>query len=493
MIYDLLIIGGGINGCGIARDAAGRGLKTVLVEMGDLAQGTSSASTKLIHGGLRYLEHYKFGLVREALNEREALLHIAPHIIRPMRFVLPHRPGMRAAWMLRLGLFIYDHLGGGRSLPATQMLDLRKHAAGRPLKPGFEKCFEYSDCWVDDARLVILNAMDAAARGADIRVRTRAVKAQRSGALWNVDVHTAEGATETLQARAIINAGGAWVDRIAQDVLAGLPAGRVRLVQGSHIVVPALFDHGHAYIFQNRDGRVVFAIPYEGAFTLIGTTDMDFKGDPAASAVSEHEIAYLLAAAGEYFATPPLTMDIKWSFSGVRALYDDGASAAKDATREYVLSLDDTGPPLLNVFGGKITTYRTLAEAALNRIAPFFPAMSRSSWTADAALPGGDLGEGGRPALIENMRAAFPWCDAAILARMVSSYGTMTRDILAGANSPEDMGRFFGAGLYEREIHWLIEREWARSADDILWRRSKLGLHMTPPQRDELARFMAQR
>ncbi len=490
--YDIIIIGGGINGCGIARDAAGRGLNVALLEMGDLAQGTSSASTKLIHGGLRYLEHYAFRLVREALKEREVLLELAPHIVWPLRFVLPQLQGMRPAWVLRLGLFIYDHLGGRKILPATQSLDLREHFTGAALKPGFARGFEYSDCWVDDARLVVLNAMDAAARGAQIMVRTRAVSARREGDQWIVDIAPAGAPPRTLKAQALINASGAWVDDVASHVLKTISAEHVRLVQGSHIVVPKLYEHDRAYIFQNSDGRIVFAIPYEDDFTLIGTTDRDFTGDPAHAAASEEEISYLLNAISRYFAKPPLRTDVVWSYCGVRALYNDGASAAKDATREYVLQLEAGGPPLLNVYGGKITTYRTLAEAALGKLAPFFPQMRRASWTGAAPLPGGDLPPGGQHQMFLQLRAEYPWLDTKVLHRLVRSYGSLTHEILAGAQDISTLGQHFGAGLFEIEVRWLMQREWARFADDVLWRRSKLGLRLTPAERDELARFMTQ-
>ena len=492
LTYDIIIIGGGINGCGIARDAAGRGLKVALFEMGDLAQGTSSASTKLIHGGLRYLEHYAFGLVRDALREREVLMGIAPHIVSPMRFVLPHAQGMRPAWMLRLGLFLYDHIGGRKILPATQTLDLRTHAAGAALKAGFSRGFEYSDCRVDDARLVVLNAMDAASRGADIFTRTRVISARREGDLWRVEAQYENAPARGFYARALVNAGGAWVDEIAR-ICGSASVKNVRLVQGSHIVVAKLCDHELSYIFQHRDGRIVFAIPFEQKFTLIGTTDHDFTGDPLSAHASDSEITYLLEAAAEYFSKPPVREDVVWSFSGVRALYNEGRNkqAAKDATREYVLALDSDGPPLLHVYGGKITTYRTLAEAALAKLQFTFPAMPGKSWTGTAPLPGGDLPAGGRDELTAELQARFPWLGADMLRRMIGSYGTLSSEILSGAAASSDLGIAFGAGLYEREVRWLMQREWARTAEDVLWRRTKLGLRFAPAQRDVLARFMA--
>lgn len=489
MDYDLLVVGGGINGAGIARDAAGRGLKVALVEMGDLAQGTSSASTKLIHGGLRYLEHYAFRLVREALEEREVMLRIAPHVVCPMRFVLPHAPGMRPAWMLRLGLFIYDHLGGRKTLPATRTLDLRHDESGAPLKRGFARGYEYSDCWVDDARLVVLNAMDAAARGAQVMVRTKVVAARRIDDVWRATLRRESGERE-ISARALVNATGAWTNSFAAHLSGAEAKPAVRLVKGSHIVVRKLFDHERCYIFQNSDGRIVFAIPYEGDFTLIGTTDLDYAGDPLDAAASEDEVDYLLAAAARYFAHPPQRESIVWSFAGVRALYDDGASAAKDATREYVLALDDTRPARLDIYGGKITTYRRLAEAALAKIQPIFPHMPQTSWTQDAPLPGGDFPTDGKAGLRRELVARYPRLEVHMLDRMIRSYGTMTPEILGNAKSAEDLGAHFGAGLFEREVRWLTEREWARTAEDILWRRSKLGLRLSAAQGEALARFM---
>ena len=486
--YDLLMIGGGINGCGIARDAAGRGLKVALAEMGDLAQGTSSASTKLIHGGLRYLEHYAFRLVREALEEREVLLNIAPHIISPMRFVLPHGAGMRPAWMLRLGLFIYDHLGGRKVLSATHTLDLRKDTAGESLLSHFARGYEYSDCWVDDARLVVLNAMDAARRGADIFVRTKVVSAQRDGDLWRIGI-SGEAGECFVATRALVDASGAWSRELSSGLFATQARPPMRLVKGSHIVVPKLFAHGRSYILQQNDGRIVFAIPYETDFTLIGTTDVDFSGDPLAATASEEEMAYLLSAVKRYFRNTPSREDIVWSYSGVRALYDDGASAAKDATREYVLSLDASGPPVLHIYGGKITTYRRLAEAVLQKLQPFFPLMSKNAWTASAPLPGGDM-PGGIEALRRDYAARYAWLDQAMLARIVRSYGTLAAEILGDATSAADLGTDFGAGLTEREVRWLMQHEWARTADDILWRRSKLGLRLDASQRQALAGFV---
>lgn len=488
---DLLVVGGGINGAGIARDAAGRGISVMLVEQDDLASATSSWSTKLIHGGLRYLEHYEFRLVREALIEREVLWGIAPHIIRPLRFVLPHHAGLRPAWLLRLGLFLYDHLGGRKRLWATRTLDLATDAAGKPLKAGYGKAFEYSDCRVDDSRLVVLNARDAADRGAIIRTRTRAVAAMRVDGLWHVTLEDRiRGATETVAARALVNAAGPWVETFLTGVAKAPTPARVRLVQGSHIVVPKLFDHDRAYIFQNADARIVFAIPYERDFTLIGTTDQDYGGDPAAVTASPEEIAYLCAAASEYFRDPVTPADVVWTYSGVRPLYDDGASAAQEATRDYVLHKDGGGavPPLLSIFGGKITTYRRLAISALDELAADLPALGKGiGWTAEAALPGGDIAPDAPVSLAESLRRSHPFLDPQLAARLAAAYGTRAAVILAGATAMTNLGRDFGAGLTEAEIAYLKREEWALTADDVLWRRSKLGLHLDAAQRAAVA------
>ncbi|ACA16440.1 FAD dependent oxidoreductase [Methylobacterium sp. 4-46] len=490
-LYDLAVIGGGINGTGIARDAAGRGASVVLFEQGDLAGGTSSASTKLIHGGLRYLEHREFRLVREALMEREVLWASAPHIVWPLRFVLPHLPGLRPAWLLRLGLFLYDHLGGRRLLPGTRSLDLARDEAGAPLKAGFRRAFEYSDCWVEDARLVVLNARDAAARGAEIRTRTRVVAAARGPAHWELTVE-AGGRRETVRARILVNAAGPWVSEVLTGVVRANAAAGVRLVQGSHIVVRRLFRHDRAYIFQNPDGRIVFAIPYERDFTLIGTTDRDYRGDPAAVAASEEEIAYLCAAASEYFREAIRPQDVVWTYSGVRPLYDDGAGKAQEATRDYVLTLDAGGDraPLLSVFGGKITTYRRLAEAALEQLRDHLGAARAPAWTARARLPGGDFPATGYAALAAAIRREYPFLDPAHAARLVRAYGTEAREILQGASGPADLGRVFGADLTEREVRYLMRREWAVGAEDVLWRRSKLGLRLSPAEAAALDGFM---
>lgn len=493
--YDILVVGGGINGCGIARDAAGRGHSVLLADQGDLGGATSSASTKLIHGGLRYLEYYEFRLVRKALIEREILLEAAPHIIWPIRFVLPHHDGLRPAWMLRLGLFLYDHLGGRKRLPPTRSLDLRQDPAGAPLLPRFTRAFEYSDCWVEDSRLVILNAQDAAARGATIRPRTRVVAARQAGPVWRVSLEDSQtGAQRFVEARILINAAGPWAGSFLGTALDRRPPSPIRLVKGSHIVVPRLFEHDRAYIFQTGDGRIVFAIPYERAFTLIGTTDQDHHGDPGAGRISPAEIDYLCAAANGYFRTQIAPDQVVWSFSGVRPLYDDGASAAQAATRDYVLELEGGGgaPVLLTIIGGKITTYRVLAEAALKRLAPHL-APDGGAWTAGVPLPGGDFPVDGFPALVAELQAAHPFLDPAQAFRLGRAYGSRAADLLAGARAPEDLGRSFGAGLSAREIDWLIRHEWARSAEDVVWRRSKLGLCLSGSEIAEIDSFMAAR
>jgi glycerol-3-phosphate dehydrogenase len=491
-IVDLAIIGGGINGCGIARDAAGRGLSVYLCEMNDLASGTSSWSTKLIHGGLRYLEHYEFRLVREALIEREVLWAIAPHVIRPLRFVLPHRKGLRPAWLLRLGLFLYDNLGGREKLPGTKSLTLATDVAGQPLKPGiFETGFEYSDCFVDDARLVALNAMDARDHGAIIETQTKAVRANRAGGVWELTVEDrGTGHARVIRARALVNAAGPWVGQILAQGVGVNARAKVRLVQGSHIVVPKLFAHDRAYILQNTDGRIVFAIPFQGDFTLIGTTDRDYTGDPAAVHATPEEITYLCDAISSDFAKPVSPRDVVWSYSGVRPLYDDGASEAKAATRDYVFELDDAGdgPPLLSIFGGKITTYRRLAEHALERLSPHIAAAARdklerkSGWTASAPLPGGDFPAAGHTLIEEDLIRRYPFLGTDHARRLVGAYGTRAAGLLGRAGSMADLGHDFGATLTEAEVRYLMAEEWARSADDVVWRRSKLGLRMTPAE-----------
>jgi glycerol-3-phosphate dehydrogenase len=493
-MYDIVIIGGGINGCGIARDAAGRGLSVLLAERADLASGTSSASTKLIHGGLRYLEHYAFRLVREALSEREVLLSMAPHIIRPLRFVLPHHRGLRPAWLIRLGLFLYDHLGGRSSvLPPSNAVDLTRAPAGKPLKASFTRGFEYSDCWVDDARLVVLNAVDAAARGADIRVRTEIVSARRSEGRWRVELRdTVSGQRETVEARALINATGAWIAETSVQRIEARAVANVRLVKGSHIVVPRLFEHSSAYIFQNADRRVVFAIPYERDFTLIGTTDVEWEGDMGEVAISKEEINYLCEAVNQYFTAVIAPSDVVWSYAGVRSLHDDGQASAQDTTRDFVLELDGRRdePPLLSIVGGKITTYRRVAEEALRRVLPLLRRPAGPPWTHGAPLPGGDFPCGDRDRLARDLEAALPSIGAATAERLARTYGTVARAIIDGATRAEDLGQHFGAGLCGREVRHLIDNEWARTADDILWRRTKLGLRLTEDERAHLEEWL---
>ncbi|MXU66605.1 glycerol-3-phosphate dehydrogenase [Oceanomicrobium pacificus] len=495
--YDLLVIGGGINGCGIARDAAGRGLSVLLVEQSDLASATSSASTKLFHGGLRYLEYYEFRLVREALRERETLLRNMPHISWPLRFVLPHHSGLRPAWLLRLGLAIYDHMGGRKILPPTRVLDLAQDPAGTPLKKDFRKAFEYSDCWVEDSRLVVLNARDAADRGAEIRTRCTCVGATAGTDGWEVDLQSAEGSKETVHARAIVNAAGPWVDQVLKGTLGQATPDRIRLVRGSHIVTRKLFDHDRPYIFQQSDGRIIFAIPYEGEFTLIGTTDADHDGPPDAAVCTPEEQDYLCAAASEYFAKPVTRSDIVWTYSGVRPLYDDGASSATAATRDYVLKLiggdgaDGPAAPLLSVFGGKITTYRKLAEAAVAKLERVFGPLP-AGWTADAPLPGGDFPVDGFDALVAGLQADYPFLPPALARRLARAYGTCARALLGDASDMAALGADFGAGLTEAEIRYLMAREWARSAEDVIWRRSKLGLRLDGDQILRLQDWMDQ-
>ncbi|SPF79550.1 glycerol-3-phosphate dehydrogenase [Pseudoprimorskyibacter insulae] len=511
--YDLFIIGGGINGCGIARDAAGRGLSVGLAEKGDLASATSSASTKLFHGGLRYLEYFEFRLVREALIEREVLLRAMPHISWPMRFVLPLHSGMRfdsstptsrllqmvmpwmkgrrPAWLIRLGLFLYDHLGGREILPGTRSLSLNGTPEGAPLQDHYRRAYEYSDCWVEDARLVVLNARDAEARGATILTRTEVTQARREGDLWDVEVMR-NGQPQTIKARMLVNAAGPWSAHVLGDI-AKLPTrAGIRLVRGSHIVTRRLFDHDKCYFFQGTDGRIIFAIPYEGDFTLIGTTDTDHADPDQPPRCTDQERDYLCAFASRYFKTAITPDDVVWTYSGVRPLYDDGAGSASAATRDYTLTLDADGPPILNVFGGKITTYRKLAESALRKIGAYLPNVG-TDWTAGIPLPGGDFPMDGVQALREALRQDYPFLTAPWAARLIRAYGTEARLILGTAKAATDLGQSLGATLTAAEVDWLIDKEYAQSAEDILWRRSKLGLRMTPEDTDKLGNYIAQR
>jgi glycerol-3-phosphate dehydrogenase len=493
---DLLIVGGGINGAGIARDAAGRGLSVALCEKDDLGAHTSSASTKLIHGGLRYLEHYHFGLVRKALKEREVLLASAPHIAWPMRFVMPHDRHLRPAWILRAGLLLYDYLAPRRHLPASAAIDLRSHPAGAPLEAQYRRGFIYSDGWVDDARLVALNALDAAERGATVLTRTRCSRIERTGASW-VATLVVEGAAgrpveRQIVARAIVNACGPWVTDFLHHAapVGGLRA--VRLVKGSHIVVRRLFKHRFAYIFQTVDKRVVFAIPYEQDFTLIGTTDVDYAGDPDKVTASAEEIGYLCDLANRYFTVSIGPADVVWTYSGVRPLLEDQSSDASSVTRDYALEMDANGAPLLSVFGGKITTYRKLSEEAVDRLASRLGCEARA-WTGSAVLPGGDLPGGSFAVFLRTVARHYPWLPAPLRHRYARAYGTRIDRMLSGARTGEDLGEAVVPGLYEREIAYLRDTEWARTAADILWRRTKLGLHLPPSAIGQLDAWLAAR
>ena len=490
-LYDLCIIGGGINGTAIARDAAGRGLKVYLAEMNDLASGTSSKSTKLIHGGLRYLEFYAFHLVREALKEREVLLQSAPHIIWPLRFVLPYHDGLRPRWLIRLGLFLYDHLGGRKILPATKSLDLTTDIAGQPLRPEYVFAYEYSDCWVQDARLVVLNAMDARGKGAAINPRTRCIAATPSNGAWSMQMQHAGGKAETVRAKVLVNAAGPWVADVLHNVAQVEEAAKVRSVKGSHIILDRLYDHDRCYIFQNADGRIFFAIPYEEKFTLIGTTDDDYDGPPEDVAITDSEIDYLIASAGAYFRKRLTRKMLRWSYSGVRPLYDDGAGKAQSATREYVLKLEARaqGPQLLSVFGGKITTSRKLAEDAMAKLAPLLPGM-KAPWTAKAKLPGGMDYFGVGPYL-DAQKKKYSFLKPALVERLFRTYGTNMQDILGEARFASDLGPSFGP-LTAKEVDYLLRNEWVESSEDLLWRRTKLGLHMSPEEVAALQKYMGE-
>jgi glycerol-3-phosphate dehydrogenase len=486
-VFDVAVIGGGVNGTGIARDAAGRGASVLLLEAHDLASGTSSNSSKLIHGGLRYLEHYEFGLVREALGEREKLWAIAPHIIWPMRFVLPWVKGLRPRWLLRLGLFLYDHIGKRKLLPATETIRLNGHPAGKPLKPEFVHGFVYSDGWVDDARLVVLNARDAADHGADVRTRCPVEKLEREGDVWRIE--TAQG---VFRARAVFNAAGPTVlsvlDRSGEEHTQS-----IRLVRGSHIVVPKLFDHPHPYFFQLPDGRIFFAIPYEHDFTLIGTTDRDHvAGEPIVA--SAEEIAYLCEGASRFFAKPVSPSDVVWTYSGVRPLVDDGSGRPEAATRGYRFELSDEheGAPILSVFGGKITTFRTLSEEAVDRMGERMPVLAGGHWTDRKPLPGGDFGVHEAERIVTRLQARYPFLERDWAERLVHCYGTLAFEVLGNAQGLQDCGQHFGHGLTASEVRYLIAREWAVEAEDVLWRRTKLGLRLSAEQQENLRRFMGE-
>ncbi len=489
---DLLIVGGGINGVGIARDAAGRGLSVLLVEQDDLAAHTSSASTKLIHGGLRYLEYGEFRLVREALIERERLWGMAPHIIWPLRFVLPQGQSPRPAWMVRLGLFLYDHLGGRKRLPGTDTVSLAGSPLGAGLSPRTGKAFVYSDCWVEDSRLVALNAVDAGERGATIRTRARLVDARRGADGWAATVEEANGERRTVAARVLVNAAGPWVAEVLGRTSGARNDRGVRLVKGSHIVVPRLYEGDHALMLQNDDRRIVFAIPYEGEFTLVGTTDEAWEGAPGRAEIDEGETRYLLDTIARYFERRVTASDIVWTYSGIRPLYDDRSANASAVTRDYVLDMDagEGRAPMLSIFGGKITTYRKLAEHAMREIAPFLP-HGGPAWTAGAPLPGGDMPGGDFDRFLADLQARHPRLPQALLRRLARAYGTRVDAILHGVSDVADLGEDLGGHLHVREVDYLVEQEWARTPEDILWRRSKLGLHVPPGTGDRLAAYLA--
>jgi len=487
-ILDLFVIGGGINGAGIARDAAGRGLSVMLCEKDDLAEGTSSRSGKLVHGGLRYLEYYEFRLVREALIEREVLLNSASHIIWPMRFVLPHSPTDRPAWLVRLGLFLYDHLGGRKRLPGTRSLDLHRDPEGTPIVDQYSKGFEYSDCWVDDARLVLLNALDAAEKGAQILTRTACISARRDNGSWIVQMRDERtGDIRTVRARVLVNAAGPWVNDIIGRVAGSNSQRKVRLVKGSHIIVPKFWSGQHAYLVQNHDRRVIFINPYEGDMALIGTTDIPYEGKPEEVKADEQEMDYLIAAVNRYFKEKLRRSDVISSFSGVRPLFDDGQGNPSAVTRDYVFDLDETGgAPMLNVFGGKITTFRKLSEHALQRLAKFFPKMG-GDWTRSATLPGGDIPNADYTSFADSLREAYPWMPRTLVNHYGHLYGARTKTIVGDATSLASLGRHFGGNLHEAEVRYLVAYEWAHTVDDILLRRTKEGLHMTAKEKADFS------
>ena len=487
--YDLLIIGGGINGAGIARDAAGRGLSVLLVEKDDLASATSSASSKLIHGGLRYLEQYEFRLVAEALAEREVLLATARHLVWPARFIMPHVPELRPRWMIRAGLFLYDHLTRRASLAGSNAVRLDRAPLNSGLKPEMKHGFEYSDCRVDDARLVVANAMSARDLGADVRVRTECVRAARDNGVWRAVL--SDGSE--VVARAIVNAAGPWVKRMLNGRLAQPSADAVRMVKGSHVVLPKLYEGDHAFILQNDDRRVVFMIPYEGHFTLVGTTDVAVD-DPEQPDATPDEVEYLCRAVNRYLSTPARPDQVLWRYAGVRPLYDDGSSDPSAVTRDYTLRVDDEAgrAPVLSVFGGKITTFRRLAEHAMEKLQPYFPGC-KGAWTAQAALTGSEFGPGGRAAVQQALAARYPRIPGALMRALFRRHGAKTAQVLGDANEPSDLGEDFGANLTEREVAYLVEHEWARTAEDVLWRRTKAGLHMSEAQRARVAQRLGER
>lgn len=490
-VFDLAIIGGGINGTGIARDAAGRGLSVLLCEQDDLASHTSSASTKLVHGGLRYLEHGDLRLVRESLRERERLLAIAPHIVWPLQFVLPHRRELRSAWMIQAGLFLYDHLGSRRRLPRSFRVDLRRSPLGEPLSPTLTRGFVYADCWAQDSRMVVLNAKDAAARGARIMTRTKFEAATGETGLWRIRLSSQEEGRLAVRARAVVNAAGPWAGSVFKQILRSSPRQGIRLVKGSHIVLRRLFAHDHAYILQHEDRRVVFAIPYEHDFTLVGTTEIDYPGDPAAPRISHEETLYLCDVISRNFVRGVTPEDVLWSYSGVRPLYGDSAGSPSAVTRDYALELNRApgGALLLSVFGGKLTTFRRLAEQAVERLRPAL-GIAAGPWTANHALPGGDFQGRDFKAFLGELRQRYRWLPERLSWRLARNYGTAAQEILAAARGPEDLGLCLGPQLHEAELRYLVREEWAREADDVLWRRTKLGLRFSRKQAEDLEQWM---
>ena len=492
-IYDIVVIGGGINGVGIARDAVGRGLSVLLAEQHDLAQHTSSASTKLIHGGLRYLEHMEFMLVRKALLEREVILRSAPHITWPLRFVMPHDPSMRPEWMIRAGIYLYDHLAPRDLLPDSEVVKLADHVSGQPLAAGYQTGFIYSDGWVDDARLVVLNALDAKEMGADIRVQTKVIHAERHADCWSLTLES-NGIRSLVQAKAVVNAAGPWAAQVLGQTLKSPSQYHLRLVKGSHIIVPKLYDHAYAYIFQNPDKRIIFAIPYEHHYTLIGTTDVEFHADPAHVSISTDEVDYLCAMSNRYFNAQISPADVRHTYSGVRPLLEDANRDARSApstlSRDYELELDHAGPPVLTIWGGKITTYRKLAEQAIQKIQPYLHNHA-PNWTAHATLPGGAIGN--LDIFAAQTWRQYPWMSDALLHRLCRTYGARLHKIFAGCQTETEAGPEVAPNLYARELNYLMEQEFARHADDVLWRRTKLGLHYSATEREAVYQYFGER
>lgn len=488
---DLIVIGGGINGAGIAADAAGRGLSVLLLEAQDLASATSSASSKLIHGGLRYLEHYEFRLVSEALAEREVLLRLAPHIAFPMRFRLPHQPHLRPAWMIRIGLFLYDHLGKRVSLPSSKGLKFNQNSV---LKPELTKGFEYSDCWVDDARLVVLNAQEVVRKNGEVRTRTKVTRAYRENGLWVVEAQDLRtGETHAWKAKGLVNATGPWVKEFFDDGLKLKSPYGIRLIKGSHIVVPRAHDEPQAYILQNEDNRIVFVIPWMDEFSIIGTTDVEYKGDPKDVKIDENEVNYLLKVYNDHFKKQLTVSDIVWDYSGVRPLCDDESDSPQAITRDYTLDIhDEQGQaPLLSVFGGKLTTYRKLAEAAVNNLATYYPTAG-SPWTKNGQLPGGDIEGCDRDGYARVLRQHYQWLPEGLALRFARTYGSNSKLILEGANSLSDLGEAFSANVYEAELRYLVKHEWVTELDDAIWRRTKLGMWLNEEEKQRIAQWLSE-